>query len=395
MKPAAIGSDRAPCTRAALEEREAAVLAPFAARAGGSRGRRHPEEEDSYRTAFQRDRDRVIHSTAFRRLEYKTQVFINHEGDHYRTRLTHTIEVAQIARAVARALRLNEDLAEVVSLAHDLGHPPFGHAGERALQACMEGQGGFEHNVQALRVVDLLERRYPDRPGLNLSFEVRESILKHSTFYDSPEISAEFGATPRPLLEAQVADIADMVAYNNHDLDDGLYSGLLSEEELLEVPLFAVVRRRVLDRWPDLDAKLRRRRIVAALIAESVTDLVSESSRRIAVAFLDSAEAARSHEERLIAFSSEMWKRQKQLASFLAERLYAHHRVVRMAVKAEGFVRRMFEAYLEDPRQLPPEHHDRIPRDGVHRAVCDYIAGMTDRYAQDGYMKMFHPFERI
>ncbi len=378
-------------TREVLEERERCTLAPFAAKAGDSRGRCHPEKQDDFRTAFQRDRDRIVHSAAFRRLEYKTQVFVNHVGDHYRTRLTHTMEVAQIARAVSRTLCLNEDLAETVALVHDVGHPPFGHSGERALQACMKESGGFEHNKQALRVVDVIERRYPDRQGLNLTHEVRESILKHAR----TDEAGDPGGDLAPLLEAQVVDIADMIAYNNHDIDDGLYSGLLDEGDFASLSLVQEAGAQVDREWPGLDPKLRWRRVVTTLIHRSVSDLVLSSLELLQAASIGSPSEARRSPGRLIGFSREMWKKQKELARFLEKNLYANHRVIRMQVKAERFIRRMFSAYLDDPRQLPPEYRLTENEGGLHRGICDYMAGMTDRYAQDSYKKMFHPFERI
>jgi len=363
--------------RDALEERELRELAPYACKSRTSRGRLHAEEEHPYRTAYQRDRDRIVHSAAFRRLEYKTQVFVNSFGDYYRTRLTHTMEVAQIARTIARALRLNEDLTEAIALGHDLGHGPFGHTGEDALAALMADHGGFEHNRHALRIVELLERKYPEYPGLNLTAEVRASLLKHA-------------GEPLP-LEAQAVDAADRIAYNTHDLDDGLTSGLLREEQLASVALWRTAAESVKRRYPDLDADRRRYHTVRMLIDHSVTDLLETSQQRLEEAAPSNPEEARGRPRRLVAPSPEMEQEQADLARFLFENLYNEYRVRRMRAKASRFVREMFLALVGDPRLLPPAARAWAEAQGTHRGVCDYLAGMTDREALLEYRRLFHP----
>lgn len=387
--------------RAAIEARERATLAPYACKAADSRGRVHPEPEHPYRTCFQRDRDRVIHSTAFRRLEYKTQVFVNHEGDYYRTRLTHTIEVAQIARSIARALGLNEDLTEAVSLSHDLGHTPFGHSGQDALNAIVASVDPdippvcFEHNRQSLRIVDVLERRYPAFPGLNLTYEVRESIAKHSKRSGGGGFPG-IDVSTRPLLEAQVADVSDSIAYDNHDIDDGLKSGLITESDLAEVDLWSRAAAEIARRHPSLSARERRIPTVRYLIDQEVTDLVSWTVERIREARVDSPDAVRAAPP-LVGFSPDFAARREALQAFLHRRLYGHWRVRRMQIKAERFLRDLFTAYYAHPDQLPGEYRERIERDPASkkRVITDYLAGMTDRYAQEEYQKLFHPFERV
>ena len=376
-----------------LEEREAKELAPYACLSRDSRGRVHPEAEHPYRTVFQRDRDRVIHCTAFRRLEYKTQVFVNHEGDHYRTRLTHTIEVAQISRTLARALDVNEDLAEAIAYAHDLGHTPFGHSGEDALRKLMADHGGFEHNVHGLRVVDVLEKRYPDFDGLNLTYEIREGIAKHKTSYDCPATSP-FDPNERPVLEAQIVQVADAIAYDTHDLDDGLMAGILREDDLCRLDLWQVAGAAVDRTWPTLDHKLRGIQIVRWLINHVVTEVVRHAEKQIRRLGINSVEDVRACAEPVVDFSPEMKAAKAQLESFLFKHVYRHYRVNRMATKAKSFVEQLFTAYVGNPAQLPPEHQAMAEQRGAHQAVCDYIAGMTDRFAQDEYLKLFHPFER-
>ena len=381
------------CVRKEVERREEEELAPWAMKSADSRGREHPEQEHEYRTAYQRDRDRIIHCKAFRRLEYKTQVFLNHEGDHYRTRLTHTLEVAQIARTIARALKLNEDLTEAIALSHDLGHTPFGHSGERALQEVMKGRGGFEHNRHGLRVVDTLERQYRDFPGLNLTYEVRESIAKHATRWDNPE-SHDFEPGP-PLLEAQVVEVADSVAYDNHDLDDGLSAGVISRPELEDMELWARAEREVRrERGQERD-ELRDREIIRYLINLFCSDLIEETARRIAHCDIQSAGEVRQQEGNLVDFSTPVREEKQKLEDFLFSSLYRDHRVVRQITKAERFVRDIFNAYVADSRQLPPEYQRWADRVGLHQAVCDYIAGMTDRYAQDQYLQLFQPYQKL
>jgi len=377
-----------------LEAREMRDLAPGAMKSRDSAGRRHSEPPDPHRTEFQRDRDRIIHCSAFRRLEYKTQVFVNDVGDHYRTRLTHTMEVSQVGRSVARALNLNEDLAEALALAHDLGHPPFGHSGEDELQKLMKEFGGFEHNGQALRIVDQLEQRYPDFPGLNLTYETRESILKHPASYDA-RATKEFGRGLRPLLEAQVTDIADSIAYNHHDLDDGLSSGMFTTEELEDVDLVAEAMRYVRDKHGRLEPKIHRVRTIKWVISTLIRNLIETSSRRIEEAGIGSPEDARRHEGRLVAFSDETRARVARLEKFLHSRFYRHFRVQRMRERAKRIIRELFHVFVESPNLLTPWYQEWARKEGVERAVCDYLSGMTDRYAQEHFTKLFHPAERI
>ena len=379
--------------REQLERREAQLLAPCAMASARSAGRIHDEPEAAYRTCFQRDRDRIIHSKAFRRLEYKTQVFLNHEGDHYRTRLTHTIEVAQIARTISRALRLNEDLTEAIAMAHDLGHTPFGHSGEEALRDLMVDHGGFEHNAQGLRVVDLLERQYPDFPGLNLTQEVRESIAKHSTRWDCPSADG-FPAGP-PLLEAQVVELADSIAYDNHDLQDGLEARILTRGRLSDVGLWREAEKAVTERYGNLSTPQLCKQAIRYLVNRLVTDAVEESLREIESRGLASWQDARRQEANVVRLSPELDERKNQLEEFLYEVLYADYRVLRLTISARRFVRMIFEAYVSDPRQLPPQHRRLAAQHGVHRAVCDYVAGMTDRFAQSTYAQLYHPYQKL
>jgi dGTPase len=385
---------RGPRRRKEILEEEAARLAPFAMRSSSTRGRAHREPESEYRTPFQRDRDRIVHSTAFRRLEYKTQVFVNHEGDHYRTRLTHTLEVAQISRGIARALGLNEDLVECIALAHDLGHPPFGHAGEDALDELMEADGGFNHNRKSLRVVDRLEKRYPGFDGLNLSFEIRESIAKHRSKRPFP-LGEEFEPATRPLLEAQLVDLADSLAYNNHDVDDGLRSDFVGLEELREVRLWREVEAQVSEEVKGADPKVRVARMVSRLIDLEVRDLIDATLTRLERAAIDSAEKVRRHPEDLVGFTAPMQEGVAELAAFLNEKLYRHFRILKMAEKAKRFITEIFREYQRNPGQLPPSFHARIAEEGRERVICDYLAGMTDRFCQDEYKRLFYPFERM
>jgi dGTPase len=365
-------------------------LAPYAARPERSRGRRHREAPPRGRTEYQRDRDRIVHSTAFRRLEYKTQVFVNHEGDLFRTRLTHSLEVAQIARTVARSLRLDEDLTEAVALAHDLGHTPFGHTGQDSLNACMRPYGGFEHNLQSLRVVDLLEQRYAAFDGLNLTFEAREGILKHCSPRNARalgDVGERFLKKRRPSLEAQVANLADEVAYNNHDVDDGVRSGLLDLAQLAEVPVFARHMKAVLRQYPQLPPRRLRHETVRRMIDTLVTDLIrtsAENIRRLAPGSIEDVRRAPA----LIAFSPRIRDESEALKRFLREHLYRHYRVVRMSGKARRIVADLFAALLADNRLLPPEFQERARADAP-RAIADYIAGMTDRYAILEHRRLF------
>ena len=377
-----------------LEKLEDTFLADYAMKSKDSKGRVHPEPEHLYRSAFQRDRDRIIHSTAFRRLEYKTQVFVNYEGDYYRTRLTHTLEVAQIARSIARALRVNEDLVEGISLAHDLGHTPFGHAGEETLHKLMKDHGGFEHNRQGLRVVDYLEERYPNFKGLNLSWEVREGILKHTTSYDRPEIK-EFKSYNSPTLEAQVVDVADEIAYDSHDLDDGITSGLIDLRDLEKIELWQVAQEEISKKYPKLKDEIQKYQIVKFLINLQVQDVIEQTELSLRQLNIYSVASVRKHPAKLLVFSSQLAKRRQQLRWFLNQKLYRHYKVVRMSNKARRFVQELFKCYLSNPEQLPPTSLGRVKEDGVHRVVCDYIAGMTDRYAQNEYRRLFQPYEAI
>ncbi|MBI1394598.1 MAG: deoxyguanosinetriphosphate triphosphohydrolase [Betaproteobacteria bacterium] len=367
-----------------------ADLAVFAADPARSRGRRVPEPAPEGRTEYQRDRDRIVHSTAFRRLEYKTQVFVNHEGDLFRTRLTHSIEVAQIARSVARNLGLNEDLVEAISLAHDLGHTPFGHAGQEALNDCMRDHGGFEHNLQSLRVVDHLENRYGDFEGLNLTFETREGVLKHCSIRNAQQlgdVGERFLRREQPSLEAQLANIADELAYNNHDVDDGLRSGLLDLEALSEISLFRQHLDEVRARYPLIRDRRQVHETVRRMINVLVVDLTKTSRDRIAAAAPASIEAVRTAPP-LVAFSEPMAEAQQELKRFLRVHLYQHYRVARMAAKSKRVVKELFDAFMADRRLLPPEFQQRAARMGA-RAVADYIAGMTDRYAIREHRRLF------
>jgi dGTPase len=372
--------------RANLSER----AAPYAAQPDKSRGRRYAETAPAGRTEFQRDRDRIIHSTAFRRLEYKTQVFVNHEGDLFRTRLTHSLEVAQIGRAIARSLRLDQDLVEAIALAHDLGHTPFGHTGQDVLNACMQDHGGFEHNLQSLRVVDVLEERYAEFDGLNLTFEAREGILKHCSLPNAKllgDVGARFLNKQQPSLEAQVANLADEIAYNNHDVDDGLRSGLISLDELSEVPVFARHLDEVRQRYPDLAGRRVIHETVRRMINTLILDLVEQSTRNLAKAAPQSIDQVRAAPY-LIGFSLQIRSEQQELKHFLRTRLYQHYRVNRMSGKARHIITALFEAFMENPRLLPPDYQGKALQDQA-RTIADYIAGMTDRYAMKEYRRLF------
>lgn len=370
-------------------------LAPYAADPARTRGRLHPESPPATRNHFQRDRDRIIHSGAFRRLEYKTQVFINHEGDLFRTRLTHSLEVAQIGRAIARNLRLHEDLIEGVALAHDLGHTPFGHAGQDALNECMREHGGFEHNLQSLRVVDHLEQRYAAFDGLNLSYEVREGVLKHCSLPNARllgELGERFLNKQQPSLEAQVANLADEIAYNNHDVDDGLRSGLLSMEQLAEVQMFAEQLAKVRLQYPDVSGRRLIHETVRRMIHVLVTDLCEQSQRNIAEHAPQSLEEVRNLPA-LIAFSPAIEQQQQELKRFLRINLYRHYRVNRMTSKAKRIINDLFAAFHSDPGLLPSDYQ-RPAGGNQPRAIADYIAGMTDRYAIREHQRLFSISER-
>lgn len=372
-------------------------LAPYAARSGDSRGRRHPEKFKDARPAFERDRDRIIHCAAFRRLEYKTQVFVNHEGDYYRTRLTHSLEVAQIARGIARRLALNEDLTEALALAHDLGHTPFGHTGEEVLNRLMTGAGGFEHNRQSLRIVEVLEQRYPGFDGLNLCWETREGIIKHAGDYDRPgnDAASEFEPHRQPTLEAQIIDLADEIAYNNHDIDDGLKAGYITLKELSEVALWQETFSRVGRKYPGLGETRQIYQTISHLIGALIEDLVVATSRHLNQLQIDSLEAVCRQPRPLVAFSEAIAAKNKELKQFLGQRLYHHYKVERMRVKAERFLTLLFESYLEHPSLLPLPEQTRCERFGARRVICDYLAGMTDRFALDEYKRLFEPYERV
>lgn len=376
------------------EKKEKAELSDIAALNSLSKGRQYPEEEHEYRLAFERDRDRIIHCSAFRRMEYKTQVFFYHEGDYFRTRLTHSLEVSQVSRSVALALDLNETLTEAVALAHDLGHTPFGHAGERVINNLMADDGGFEHNLQTLRVVDLLEDRYPDFPGLNLTWEVREGIAKHSTDYDQPEISA-FGDN-QPTLEAQIVELADEIAYNNHDLDDGLTSGMLDPEELSGVTLWRTVTESIKAQIPDVSGTMLKHEGIRRIINMQVSDLIVNIGRKIEEMSISNREDLVRAPGRVAAFSPEMEEMNKELKTFLLENLYEHYRVTRMAEKAQRILTDLFNAYFEKPKQLPPSTYRKIDKIGsVKRVICDYMAGMTDKFALEEHRKLFDPHEKV
>lgn len=366
------------------------VLAPYAVTEENSRGRMHAEPDPGIRSEFQRDRDRVIHSTAFRRLEYKTQVFVNHEGDLFRTRLTHSIEVAQITRSIARALDLNEDLAEAIALAHDLGHTPFGHAGQDALNHCMKPHGGFEHNLQSLRAVDLLEQHYAAFDGLNLTFETREGILKHCSRSNAEplgELGRRFIEGTQPSLEAQLANLADEIAYNNHDIDDGLRSGLITLEQLDAVDIFAEKRREVEAQWPGLRDRRLIHETIRRMINAMALDLIETTRANIAAQAVSSLDDVR-RAPRLVAHSPKCDPQMKALKRFLRDNLYWHYQVLRMTNKARRIIADLFDAFMADPRLLPPQYQQRAV-DEKARVIADYIAGMTDRYAIKEHRRLF------
>jgi dGTPase len=379
--------------RKALEEREDRFLAPYGMRSAKSRGRRHLEPDDPNRTTYQRDRDRVIHSSSFRRLEYKTQVFVNHEGDNYRTRLTHSLEGAQIGRSVARSLALNEDLTETLVLGHDLGHTPFGHSGEKVMAELMADHGGFEHNRQTLRILEVLEERYPKFPGLNLSWEIREGIIKHQPDSDA-RAPAEYAPGEAPTLEAQLVDFVDEIAYNNHDIDDALSSGMIAVDKIRSVELFR-------ESYEEVRAegirgeRLIRHQTVRRIISRCTKDLVLTTLKTVRDSNVASVEDVRKAGRRLVGYSPDMARRVKELKDFLFTNMYRNYRVVRMGDKAGRILRDLFLSYVGEPLQLPPHYQERIPRDGMHRVVCDYIAGMTDRFAVDEHRKLFDPMVRV
>ncbi len=373
--------------------------AVYAANPETTKGRKFSEPSPTYRTEFQRDRDRIIHSKGFRRLEYKTQVFVNHEGDLYRTRLTHSLEVAQIARSIARTLDLDEDLTEAISLAHDIGHTPFGHAGQDALHACMKDYGGFEHNLQSLRIIDELEKNYAEFDGLNLCFETREGILKHCSLKNAAklgDVGERFLKKQQPSLEAQLTNIADQVAYNNHDIDDGIRSGLITIEQIREMPLFSTQYDKVMWKYPDLTGNRRVHETIRRMIGEQVIDLVETSRINIAELNPQSIDDVREHSKRLISFSDKMITYNQELKKFLRENLYYHHKVYRMTRKAHQVIEALFEIFMNDLRLLPPSHlklarEGQVAegKEGQARVIADYVAGMTDRFATKEYARLF------
>ncbi|MCB0126175.1 MAG: deoxyguanosinetriphosphate triphosphohydrolase [Caldilineaceae bacterium] len=383
-------------TREDLERREDVFLAPYGMRSSESRGRLYPEEEHAYRSAYQRDRDRIIHTTAFRRLEYKTQVFVYSEGDHYRNRLTHSIEVAQIGRTIARTLGANEDLAEAICLAHDLGHPPFGHVGEATLNDLMADHGGYDHQRQTYRILTALEQRYPDHPGLNLTYEVLEGVVKHDTDYDIVD-ARDYTPEERGTLECQLSNLSDEIAYNTSDLDDGLRSGILEPGAVAELG----IARKVLDSLGEpYSANLRhndlRYRFIRRLVGIEVSDVIAATQHNIAEAGIQSLADLRNYGKNVADYSPEMHELNTELKRYLFDCFYRHYRVVRMATKAERLLCDLFRDYVEQPLQLPTELRERAKQDenALYRIVCDYLAGMTDRYAIQEHRRLFDPEER-
>ncbi len=379
-------------TRQQLEEIEDKSLAPYGTRSKDTKGRAYLDSEPEYRTSFQRDRDRILHTTAFRRLEYKTQVFINFEGDHFRTRLTHTLEVAQIGRTLARALGGNEDLVESICLAHDLGHSPFGHSGEVILARLMKDHGGFDHNKQSLRIVTELEQRYPEFPGLNLTWEVREGMVKHESEYDISD-ARDFNPDLRGNLETQIANVADELAYTTHDLDDGLRSGMLGTQILNGIALWEILRETYNWQGPLLN-DVERHRMIRQLVGIMVTDMVKATDARLKESKVTSALDIQKLKHNVVGYSEEMQRRNRELKDLLYARLYRHFRVVRMQVKAERIISDLFHAYREEPTMLPEHVQFFVEKRGLERTICDYIAGMTDRYAIEEHQKLFNPLEK-
>lgn len=381
-------------TREDLEFFEAKMLAPYAMHSKNSKGRVYTESPDEYRSCYQRDRDRIIHCPAFRRLEYKTQVFVNHEGDYYRTRLTHTIEVNQLSRTIARTLELNEDLADAISLAHDIGHTPFGHAGEDVLNKLMNNKGGFEHNHQGLKVVDEFGGRYPAFPGLNLTYETREGIIKHTTVYDkapADKVSA-FAPGLAPTLEAQIVNVADEIAYNSHDLDDGLKANYITLEQLSKVKIWDQIYKKT--RKQIKNSRLCIYKTIRELINYQVRDIVMYTEKQITKHNIKSVSDVRNYRKPIVGFTPSHLKLHNELKAFLFEHLYKHYKVVKLNNKAKRYVEELFEIYIKDPNQLPAYFKEEAKKD-KHRAVCDYIAGMTDRFAQEEYERLFMPYTKM
>jgi dGTPase len=388
-------------TREQLEEIENSILAPYAMHSMDSEGRSFKEErEHPLRTKYQRDRDRIVHSEAFRRLEYKTQVFVIFEGDYYRTRLTHTLEVAQIARSIGRNLSLNEDLIEAIALAHDLGHAPFGHAGEEALQELMQDFGGFNHNLQSYRIVTVLEKRYPKFNGLNLTYEVKEGIVKHKTEFDLPARIPEIRTNEQPTLEAQVVDIADEIAYDNHDLDDGLTANIIKEKDLEKVNLWKTAYEKIKkDSTSYGYIDMLKYHLTRELINQQVKDLLEESDKNIKKLQLESIQQVRKLKDRVISFSPKMQDERNQIRDFLKENLYHSTRIIRMTSKAKRFITELFDAYTENPKQIPVDFYEKIKEITSNKekfeVICDYIASMTDRFVLDEHKKLFDPYEKV
>lgn len=379
--------------RKKLEEIEQLSLAPYGLKSANSRGRVYPESESESRPAFERDRDRIIHTTAFRRLEYKTQVFVYYEGDHYRTRLTHTLEVAQLGRSLARGLGCNEELTEAICLAHDLGHPPFGHAGEYALNALIADHGGFNHNTQSYRIVTKLEQRYHNFPGLNLTYETREGMIKHETDYDKSDAQ---GYEPDKLgsLEAQIANLADEIAYNAHDLDDGIRAGMFEMAALDELTLWQELKEIVGWQSERPLTNITRHEIIRELIGKSVMNVLENTGKKLVDNQIDSPEKVQTHSENLVSYSPEFKTKVRQLKKFLLDSMYHHYRLIRMQTKAERFVTELFQAYAQEPNMLPTDTKKKLDEAPLHRVITDYIAGMTDRYALDEWEKLYNPYRR-
>lgn len=377
--------------REQLEQHENVILAPYGLRSADSQGRVYPEPESASRTAFQRDRDRIIHTTAFRRLEYKTQVFVFYEGDHFRTRLTHTLEVSQLGRSLARGLGGNEDLTEAICLAHDLGHPPFGHAGEHILNELMQGHGGFNHNTQSYRVVTELEQRYPGFPGLNLTYETREGMIKHETEYDKSDASA-YAPDRRASLEAQIANLADEIAYNAHDLEDGLRAGLFKPEELDDLAIWQWLKEKV--SWSDHQfTDMVRHQAIRELIGRLITDVLQTTAANLEAGGIDSPDKLQRYHSNVVGYSAGLHAQVRELKDFLYQNMYRHYRLIRMQSKAEHFVSQLFKAYVQEPGMLPAKTQQRLKEQSVERVVANYIAGMTDRYALDEWEKLFDPYK--
>ncbi|HRN68655.1 MAG TPA: deoxyguanosinetriphosphate triphosphohydrolase [Promineifilum sp.] len=379
--------------RPQLEEIESMSLAPYGLRSAESRGRAYPEPESATRPAFTRDRDRIIHTTPFRRLMYKTQVFVFFEGDHYRTRLTHTLEVAQLGRSLARGLGGNVDLTEAICLAHDLGHPPFGHAGEHMLNILMADHGGFNHNTQSYRIVTKLEDSYPDFPGLNLTYETREGMLKHETDYDRSE-AAEYEPNKRASLEAQIANFADEIAYNAHDLDDGLRAGLFTLTDLDDLAIWRELREVAGWKPGEHFTSMHRHEIIRELIGRSIGDVMTRTAEALDANDIDSPEKLQRHPENVVGYTPDFGQQVRALKKFLFDRMYRHYRVMRMQTKAERFVAELFDAYVKEPHMLPDETQARLETAPMERVVADYIAGMTDRYALDDWQRLYDPYIR-